>query len=471
MSDQIPSCPVWGITGPIGSGKSTLGKIIESFGGVNIEVDAIGHRFLKEPAVKNELGRVFGKGIFRPDGTIDPRELGRKAFAAPDSLGNLNGIMHPPMVAEVRRIVDRERSSGVLVVVINAALLQIMKLDSLCDLVIFIRARKDIRLDRIVNYRGMSPDRAKARLDAQDPEPEAREGIIFHDNDQTVDELRTWAEATLLPMLKSQSTLKGVPMPSSSNPFTPAWMERVHSACDLENPELEKVLQEVAGLSEIPHCLFPRIVESQILVPSPGSPVPAGGPGLDKDEAVAFSSRTSLKELFPEGTPHLDINLGEFIRALPSSGPALVLHLPARQMIRFDSRSLEKMRSIAPRKCPPEEGSGFTDVEISEGAEMIISPPDPEPDPAFVLGIQEILGSSPATSGLFLFETMFKTGESSLVIGVVPVPGADRNALSSLFERAMGLEAAKKEERRIDFMVIEDPSLLEVISTTGIQVI
>ena len=186
--------PVWGITGQIAAGKSTLAAMLVESGGVNIEVDAVGHDLLNDSSVKAALAETFGAGILAPDGRIDRRTLGHRAFVDAETTQRLNTIMHAPMTAEVRRQTQKAIHNKERLVLVNAALLYTMHLDELCDLVIYVRAAPDVRLDRIVTIRGMPLEAAKARLFAQDPPPAPGPRVIFCDNQGSLDDLRTWAQ-------------------------------------------------------------------------------------------------------------------------------------------------------------------------------------------------------------------------------------------------------------------------------------
>ncbi|MFZ2956884.1 MAG: dephospho-CoA kinase [Candidatus Ozemobacteraceae bacterium] len=189
---------VCGMAGQIGSGKTTLGTFMaERFCGINLEVDQIGHLMLEQPDIRRALAATFGSSVRKADGTVDRHELGRRAFVNKASIALLNEIMHPPMVAEVKRIIAAEQARKTPLIVINAALLFTMHLDTLCEHSVYIRAAPDIRLQRLVTIRGLPIETARARLLAQDPEPPVSSRVSICTNDGTFDDLRSWIEEVL----------------------------------------------------------------------------------------------------------------------------------------------------------------------------------------------------------------------------------------------------------------------------------
>jgi dephospho-CoA kinase len=100
------------------------------------------------------------------------------------------------MIAEVEQRVRETLAGGGAGVIINAALLYQMGLDRLCRWIIYVRAAADTRLQRIMTGRGLSPERARARLAAQDQEPVGDGRVIFCDNDGSLDHLREWVDRT-----------------------------------------------------------------------------------------------------------------------------------------------------------------------------------------------------------------------------------------------------------------------------------
>lgn len=183
---------IWGITGPVGAGKTLTAELLVKYGAVNLEVDAVGHAILEDPDIKCRLVEVFGAGILGSDRRVCRTLLGREAFRNEETRKRLDSIMHPPIEKAINDRVNefrKEKSADNHLLIINAALLYHIKLDRFCEKIIYVRAPADVRLVRLVNSRGWSAERACARLTAQDEEPDNDARVVFIDNDSTLEEL------------------------------------------------------------------------------------------------------------------------------------------------------------------------------------------------------------------------------------------------------------------------------------------
>jgi dephospho-CoA kinase len=155
-----------GLTGGIGSGKSTVSALLVSYGAVLIDADRIA-REVVEPGTDGLAAVVaeFGEDILAADGTLDRPELGRIVFADESRLKALNAIVHP-LVRD--RSAELEAAAGPdSVVVQDVPLLAENRLAPLYDLVVVVDTAPETQLDRLVRQRGMPEDDARARMAAQ----------------------------------------------------------------------------------------------------------------------------------------------------------------------------------------------------------------------------------------------------------------------------------------------------------------
>lgn len=155
------------LAGGTGTGKSTLSRALAEAGAAVIDADRIGHEMLRDPAVQAGLVADFGPEIV-VDGAVDRRRLGDLVFSDPAQRARLDARVHPPLVAEIERRIDRlrhEARHGLIVV--DAALWPQFAGRPAVDLWIMVTAPPAVRRQRIEARDGLSPERAQARLDSQ----------------------------------------------------------------------------------------------------------------------------------------------------------------------------------------------------------------------------------------------------------------------------------------------------------------
>ena len=157
-----------GLTGGIGSGKSTVAGFMTELGAVVIDADKIGHEaFESGTELWHEVVAAFGKEILALTGEIDREKLGETVFGNPDSLARLNRIMHPAMYDMVKGQIEEYRRQGVDVVVLEAPLLLEAGWTSLVDEVWVAVASEPTVLGRLQEKSGLSEQQALARIHSQ----------------------------------------------------------------------------------------------------------------------------------------------------------------------------------------------------------------------------------------------------------------------------------------------------------------
>jgi dephospho-CoA kinase len=115
---------VIGLTGGIGSGKSTVAEFLAELGATIIDVDKVWHEALKpDTEIWREVVAAFGTEIVKPNGEIDRKKLGDIVFGNPEALARLNKIVHPRIYSMVKTQIEQYRRQGVRVVVFEAPLL------------------------------------------------------------------------------------------------------------------------------------------------------------------------------------------------------------------------------------------------------------------------------------------------------------------------------------------------------------
>ena len=155
-----------GLTGGIGSGKSTVSSLLASHGAVIIDADAI-TRQLQQPGqpLLRELADRFGEGIITSSGELDRPALAAVAFSDPEALKDLNKIVHPAVAKEMDRQMNEVRDTD-KVVILDIPLLAENPRKGLCG-VIVVDVPVDLAVHRLVTFRSMSESDARARIEKQ----------------------------------------------------------------------------------------------------------------------------------------------------------------------------------------------------------------------------------------------------------------------------------------------------------------
>jgi dephospho-CoA kinase len=169
-----------GLTGGIGSGKSTVADLLVEHGAVLIDADRIAREVVVPggPAYQPLVDR-FGIGILAPDRTIDRAALAAVAFVDAESVAALNAITHPAIGAVMaQRRAAEEGGDGV--VVLDIPLLKPAHRDLLTlEAVVVVDCPVEIAVERLVGQRGFTVEDAQARVAAQVTRQERREGADF----------------------------------------------------------------------------------------------------------------------------------------------------------------------------------------------------------------------------------------------------------------------------------------------------
>ncbi|WP_101845111.1 dephospho-CoA kinase [Zhihengliuella sp. ISTPL4] len=161
--------PLIALTGGIASGKSTIANRLAELGAEVVDADQI-VREVQAPGseVLGEIAQTFGEAVIAEDGSLDRVALGATVFGDPDRLAQLNAIVHPAVRAESQRRFDAAfRADPDAVVVYDVPLLVEARVDDPWDEIVVAHAPEEIRLERLVSLRGMTPEAARDRIAAQ----------------------------------------------------------------------------------------------------------------------------------------------------------------------------------------------------------------------------------------------------------------------------------------------------------------
>ena len=154
---------ILGITGGIGTGKSTVLNILKNdFDFIIFEADKVAHELMVpgEPAYKRNV-EYFGPGILYENSEINRKILGNIVFHNKEKLELLNSITHNEVINEIKRRISEKQLLGKNDFVIEAALLIESGCDRLCDVIWLIDAEEKVRMDRLKSGRKMTEEDIK----------------------------------------------------------------------------------------------------------------------------------------------------------------------------------------------------------------------------------------------------------------------------------------------------------------------
>lgn len=177
-----------GLTGNIGTGKSTVLRMLARLGAEVIDADQIAHQVIQPngPAYRSVV-EAFGQEILRPDGTIDRNKLGEIVFNDPAALKRLERLIQP---AVGRIIARRLAETDAPVVVIEAIKLVEAGMHTSGDALWIVTASREEQVRRLMQTRHMSREEAETRIDAQPSiEPRLPLADVVIENNGTLDGL------------------------------------------------------------------------------------------------------------------------------------------------------------------------------------------------------------------------------------------------------------------------------------------
>lgn len=187
-----------GLTGGIGSGKSTVAAMLEELGAKVIHADAVGHETYQPGSDGwQRIVEAFGTQILGPDQRIDRKKLGAIVFASSQALARLNAIVHPLIFAEIRKRIDSHRAAGSSQpIVIEAAVLIEANWLPLVDEVWLVVASEEAAVERLGKQRGLPPREVTMRIAAQlsDAERQRHAHVIIR-NTGSIEDLRRQVRA------------------------------------------------------------------------------------------------------------------------------------------------------------------------------------------------------------------------------------------------------------------------------------
>ena len=280
-----------GLSGGIGAGKSTVSTAFSECGGIVVDGDVIS-REVVQPGTEGltALVEAFGSEILLPDGALNRPALAAVAFSDDEKRATLNGIVHP--LVGKRRTELIEAAPADAVVVEDIPLLVESQMAAMFPLVVIVNADEDVRVARLIEYRGFTEADARARIAAQAKETDRRlVADVWLENSGSPDDLKQRAlelwHDRILPFAHNLDAA----VPAATKPLVVAsdstWpdqavriVNRLTTACGHRAVRIDHI-----GSTAVPGLDAKDVIDIQVTVPSldvadelPDALLPAGYP-------------------------------------------------------------------------------------------------------------------------------------------------------------------------------------------------
>ena len=156
-----------GLTGGIGSGKTTVAKVFETIGVPVFYADDEAKKFLLKDNVKQQLVKLFGTKVIDDKGDVSKPELANIVFNNADSLKKLNALIHPLLINEFEKWAEKKKADNHPYIIMEAAILFEAGFDSYVDKALCVFAPLETRINRVVCRDGATNEQVLSRINNQ----------------------------------------------------------------------------------------------------------------------------------------------------------------------------------------------------------------------------------------------------------------------------------------------------------------
>lgn len=194
----VNTIQVIGLTGPTGSGKSTVADTWRQMGIPIIDTDQLARRVVEpnSPCL-DQLVETFSNEILNADGTLNRAALAQIAFSTPEGATALNAITHPAILALTQQLLEQAADGGHPAAVVDAPLLFESNFNRICHHIVTVMAPQETRLNRIMARDKLTEEAAHLRMKAQHfDEFYCRDGVLVIQNDDSISTLQQKARET-----------------------------------------------------------------------------------------------------------------------------------------------------------------------------------------------------------------------------------------------------------------------------------
>ncbi|MFV9636122.1 dephospho-CoA kinase [Mycobacterium neumannii] len=299
-----------GLSGGIGAGKSTVSSTFSDLGGIVVDGDVIA-REVVEPGTEGlaKLVDAFGREILHDDGALNRPALAAIAFSDEQKRQTLNGIVHPLVAHRRSELIAAAADDAVIIE--DIPLLVESGMAPMFPLVVIVHADEEVRVKRLLEYRGFTEEDARARIAAQATEEQRRAvADVWLDNSGTAGELVEQARALwherILPFAHNLHEKQPAHSKPVLVPFDPTWPDqarrivaRLNTACGHRAVRVDHV-----GSTAVPRMDAKDVVDVQVTVASLADADELGdaltGAGYVRGQATADVAKPDARSTVPE---------------------------------------------------------------------------------------------------------------------------------------------------------------------------
>lgn len=163
---------VIGLTGGIGSGKTTVMQYIASKGFPVYIADNAGKQVMEAPEIIEKVNMLFNKSVLLPNGTLDRKKIGAIVFNNPDLLKQLNAIVHPAVGLDFEKF--KSANAGASLIFKESAVLFESGAYTTCDATILVTASQEVRIQRVMSRDSVTKEQVMERIKNQMPDDEKK---------------------------------------------------------------------------------------------------------------------------------------------------------------------------------------------------------------------------------------------------------------------------------------------------------
>ena len=172
-----------GLTGGIGSGKSTVARFFELLGYPVFNSDKVAKEVYFKPEIKEKIIQLLGPEVYTKENTLNKNFISSKIFANTDLLHSLNTIIHPAVKKEFISFVSSSKNK---LIIKESALLFEARLEKEVNKIILVVADDDLRLKRVIKRDGLMPEEVLKKIKSQLPQSEKmkKSDFVINNNEK-----------------------------------------------------------------------------------------------------------------------------------------------------------------------------------------------------------------------------------------------------------------------------------------------